>query len=210
MFHSIRDAWLSAAKNNMADVKELIPEFYYLPEFLVNSNNFDFGTKQSGVALGDVVLPAWAKGDSREFIRIHREVVFNIPLSLFRLKITSSLSSFILGARIGLRLVKFARVDRFDIWLQATGSGSCRGEESLPSSVLRGQCRHRFDRRSVDKERDNRCLLHLRLRLYLTIFVVSFPNMVIIQVSSITSGRFLRSCLRRHIRRGSCLPARLQ
>ena len=38
MFHSIRDTWLSAAKNNMADVKELIPEFFYLPEFLQNEN----------------------------------------------------------------------------------------------------------------------------------------------------------------------------
>ena len=27
----------------MADIKELIPEFYYLPEFLVNSNHFDLG-----------------------------------------------------------------------------------------------------------------------------------------------------------------------
>ena len=27
----------------MADVKELIPEFFYLPEFLKNSNNFDLG-----------------------------------------------------------------------------------------------------------------------------------------------------------------------
>jgi len=43
MFHSVKDAWLSAAKHNMADVKELIPEFFYLPEFLMNSNNFDLG-----------------------------------------------------------------------------------------------------------------------------------------------------------------------
>lgn len=43
MFHSVREAWLSAAKHNMADVKELIPEFFYLPEFLLNSNNFDLG-----------------------------------------------------------------------------------------------------------------------------------------------------------------------
>ena len=27
----------------MADVKELIPEFFYLPEFLENLNNFDLG-----------------------------------------------------------------------------------------------------------------------------------------------------------------------
>lgn len=44
MFNSIREAWLSASKTNMADVKELVPEFFYLPEFLVNSNNFDLGT----------------------------------------------------------------------------------------------------------------------------------------------------------------------
>ena len=32
------------------------------------------GTKQSGEALGDVVLPPWAKGSPNEFIRLHREV----------------------------------------------------------------------------------------------------------------------------------------
>lgn len=47
MFHSVREAWYSASKHNMADVKELIPEFFYLPEFLLNSNNFDLG-KRSG------------------------------------------------------------------------------------------------------------------------------------------------------------------
>lgn len=56
----------------MADVKELIPEFFYQPEFLLNANRFDLGRKQSGVVLDDVVLPAWAKNDPREFIRIHR------------------------------------------------------------------------------------------------------------------------------------------
>ncbi|GFQ88429.1 WD repeat and FYVE domain-containing protein 3 [Trichonephila clavata] len=75
MFHSIKDAWLSAAKHNMADVKELIPEFFYLPEFLLNSNNFDLGSKQNGVPLNDVVLPPWSKGDPREFIRVHRQAL---------------------------------------------------------------------------------------------------------------------------------------
>ncbi|XP_043249922.1 WD repeat and FYVE domain-containing protein 3 isoform X1 [Colletes gigas] len=72
MFNSIKEAWLSASKHNMADVKELIPEFFYLSEFLVNSNHFDLGSKQSGVQLGDIVLPPWAKQDPREFIRAHR------------------------------------------------------------------------------------------------------------------------------------------
>ena len=72
LFHSVREAWWSAAQLNMADVKELIPEFFYLPDFLVNANRFDLGCKQSGVALDDVVLPPWPKGDPREFIRLHR------------------------------------------------------------------------------------------------------------------------------------------
>ncbi|XP_041084029.1 WD repeat and FYVE domain-containing protein 3 isoform X2 [Polyodon spathula] len=75
MFHSVREAWYSAAKHNMADVKELLPEFFYLPEFLLNSNNFDLGAKQNGTKLGDVILPPWAKGDPREFIRVHREAL---------------------------------------------------------------------------------------------------------------------------------------
>lgn len=75
MFHSIKEAWLSASQLNMADVKELIPEFFYLPEFLTNSNNFDLGMKQSGEVLGHVILPAWAKQDPREFIRVHRQAL---------------------------------------------------------------------------------------------------------------------------------------
>ncbi|XP_055386714.1 WD repeat and FYVE domain-containing protein 3 isoform X2 [Condylostylus longicornis] len=75
MFHSIKEAWLSASKFNMADVKELIPEFFYLPEFLTNSNNFDLGTKQNGDTLNHVVLPPWAKQDTREFIRMHRNAL---------------------------------------------------------------------------------------------------------------------------------------
>ncbi|XP_053674040.1 WD repeat and FYVE domain-containing protein 3 [Anopheles nili] len=75
MFHSIKEAWVSASKQNMADVKELIPEFFYLPEFLENTNSFDLGSKQNGEVLNHVVLPPWAKNDPREFIRLHREAL---------------------------------------------------------------------------------------------------------------------------------------
>lgn len=95
LFHSVKEGWLSASEINMADVKELTPEFFYLPEFLKNSNNFDLGRnvtqltnglgwamlvagmKQNGELLGDVILPPWARGDPHEFIRIHREVLEN-------------------------------------------------------------------------------------------------------------------------------------
>ncbi|XP_035387227.1 WD repeat- and FYVE domain-containing protein 4 isoform X2 [Electrophorus electricus] len=75
MFHSLQKEWESASKDNMSDVRELIPEFYYLPDFLINSNNFEFGCMQDGTSLGDVVLPPWAKGDPQEFIRMHREAL---------------------------------------------------------------------------------------------------------------------------------------
>lgn len=49
LFNSVRDTWLSAAgKGNTSDVKELIPEFFYMPEFLENQFNLDLGEKQSG------------------------------------------------------------------------------------------------------------------------------------------------------------------
>lgn len=45
-----------------------------MPEFLVNSNEFDLGTKQNGIKLNDVILPPWAK-TPEEFIRIHRQAL---------------------------------------------------------------------------------------------------------------------------------------
>lgn len=73
MFHSIAENWRSASELSNADVKELTPEFYYLPDFLVNENKFDIGVRQQdGVPLDDVQLPTWAKGSPDEFIRLHR------------------------------------------------------------------------------------------------------------------------------------------
>lgn len=66
---------LKISKDKFICFQELIPEFYYLPEFLRNDNNFDLGTKQSGVQLHNVELPPWAKNDAREFIRVHREAL---------------------------------------------------------------------------------------------------------------------------------------
>ncbi|KAM9364693.1 WD repeat- and FYVE domain-containing protein 4 isoform 2-T2 [Pholidichthys leucotaenia] len=75
MFYSIKKEWESASKDNMGDVRELIPEFFYLPDFLLNSNHIQLGCMEDGTSLGDVELPPWAKGDPQEFIRIHREAL---------------------------------------------------------------------------------------------------------------------------------------
>lgn len=76
LFDSIEKAWLSASKETMSDVRELTPEFFYLPEFLTNVNKYDFGTKQvSGELVNDVKLPKWAKGDPHIFVAKHREAL---------------------------------------------------------------------------------------------------------------------------------------
>ncbi|OWZ24501.1 hypothetical protein PHMEG_000454 [Phytophthora megakarya] len=77
LFTSISGAWKSAAgfegaQNGTQDVKELIPEFFYLPEFLENVNECAFGTSQKGVVVGDVELPPWANGSPTEFVRLNR------------------------------------------------------------------------------------------------------------------------------------------
>lgn len=75
LFNSIERAWLSASRDNTTDVRELTPEFYYLPEFLVNENNFEFGKLQNGESSHDVELPPWAKGDPKIFIAKNREAL---------------------------------------------------------------------------------------------------------------------------------------
>ena len=59
----------------MSDVKELTPEFYYLPEFLENVNHVDFGRRQGGdkARIGAVELPPWAHGCARLFVRTMRQ-----------------------------------------------------------------------------------------------------------------------------------------
>ena len=52
----------------MQDLKELIPEFYFLPDFFLNVNTVNFGTLQSGEPVNNVDLPPWAS-TPEEFIR---------------------------------------------------------------------------------------------------------------------------------------------
>lgn len=74
-FHSTNTTWRLSSFESMTDVKELIPEFFYLPEFLVNREGFDFGVRQNGERVNHVNLPPWARNDPRLFILIHRQAL---------------------------------------------------------------------------------------------------------------------------------------
>lgn len=74
LFQSIEGTYRNCLSNT-SDVKELIPEFFYMPEFLVNSNSYHLGVKQDGEPLGNVCLPPWAKGSPELFINKNRDAL---------------------------------------------------------------------------------------------------------------------------------------
>uniref|UniRef100_A0A0X3PXG3 Neurobeachin n=1 Tax=Schistocephalus solidus TaxID=70667 RepID=A0A0X3PXG3_SCHSO len=73
LFHSIESTWSGCMKSS-TNVKELIPEFFYLPEMLENVNQYRFGKLDDGVLVDDVILPPWAKSPE-DFVRINRQAL---------------------------------------------------------------------------------------------------------------------------------------
>ncbi|XP_064599745.1 lysosomal-trafficking regulator-like [Liolophura sinensis] len=74
-FHSMNTAWRLSSYESTTDVKELIPEFFFLPDFLLNKEGYNFGRRQTGEEVSDVILPAWCCQDARQFILIHRQAL---------------------------------------------------------------------------------------------------------------------------------------
>lgn len=71
LFFDVAASWRNGT-SSMSDVKELVPEFFYMPEIFRNVNRYPLGELQSGVKVDDVTLPPWALGDSETFVRINR------------------------------------------------------------------------------------------------------------------------------------------
>ena len=70
LFHSIERTYHSCTHSS-SDVKELVPEMYYLPDLFLNRNACPLGTRQDGQKVDDVLLPPWAT-DATDFIAKHR------------------------------------------------------------------------------------------------------------------------------------------
>ena len=80
LFLSIPAAWESCTSSIM-DFRELIPEFFYLPDFLVNENQNDLGIiRSTGARVWDVELPPWADSP-RDFIVKHRAALESMHVS---------------------------------------------------------------------------------------------------------------------------------
>ncbi|KAG5684962.1 hypothetical protein PVAND_014167 [Polypedilum vanderplanki] len=70
LFSSVSLSWKNCQRDT-SDVKELIPEWYFLPEMFYNQSEYRFGTRDDGKVVDDVELPPWAK-TPEEFVRINR------------------------------------------------------------------------------------------------------------------------------------------
>jgi len=64
MFRSISKSF-ECATTQESDLRELIPEFFYLPEMFLNINNLNFGFDDK---INDVILPPWSDNDPYEFV----------------------------------------------------------------------------------------------------------------------------------------------
>lgn len=98
--------------DNPNDVKELIPEFFCQPEFLINMNRLDLGILQgSKQPVDDVELPPWAKSP-QDFIDQHRRALVSSQSGCGKpIWPLSKLFLFFMSTGIGLRFGSLTRMD---------------------------------------------------------------------------------------------------
>ena len=76
LFNSMKDSFWCATTQR-ADLRELIPEFFYFPEMFYNLNKFELGeikNKETDTfyKVNDIKMPKWANEDGYIFINMHR------------------------------------------------------------------------------------------------------------------------------------------
>ncbi|EAY00686.1 Beige/BEACH domain containing protein [Trichomonas vaginalis G3] len=73
LFSNLQSSWVSAS-GCMNNYKELIPEFFYFPEFLQNVDRFKFGKMMTGDVVDDVVFPPFTSS-AASFVLLNREAL---------------------------------------------------------------------------------------------------------------------------------------
>lgn len=91
LFHTMKETW---DISKILDCKELIPEFYFFPEFLLNLNVLNLGKRQINGEVDEVILPLWAKGNPRFFVNMNRKALESKYVSLNLNNWVINLSSF--------------------------------------------------------------------------------------------------------------------
>lgn len=102
------------------------PEFFYHTEFLLNTNAFDFGSRQNGERVGNVQLPPWAR-TVEEFVTLNRAALESEYVSR-NLHVRALMSS---QQRARSFTCIVAELDRLDLWIQATRPGGSSGAQRV-------------------------------------------------------------------------------
>jgi hypothetical protein len=74
LFFSLEYSYRNTVEE-MSDVREMIPEFFCCPEFLLNLNKLDLGISQNGERVHNVKLPQWAHKNPYYFVYMHRRLL---------------------------------------------------------------------------------------------------------------------------------------
>ncbi|CAD8082084.1 unnamed protein product [Paramecium primaurelia] len=74
LFYSFNESYRCAIED-IADVRELIPEFFCLPEMFLNISNLNFGKTQNGIQVNNVILPKWCEGNPWMFVAGYRNAL---------------------------------------------------------------------------------------------------------------------------------------
>lgn len=74
IFHSLHDSF-SNALHDHSDVREITPEFFYLPEMFLNKNNINFGRRADKQEVNNIQLPHWCQGNPYRFVAGVREAL---------------------------------------------------------------------------------------------------------------------------------------
>ena len=122
IFQSIEHSYrLSLSYVN--DFRELIPEFYFLPEFLLNANRFDLG-KIREETVDNVILPKWA-ANAVEFVYLHRKALESDYVSQH----LNEWIDLLWGVRQKDDINRYKKEMYADVWDQMTEEDEVRIEE---------------------------------------------------------------------------------
>ena len=83
LFNSVKSSFKNAIVQK-SDLRELIPEFFYLPEMLYNYNKLNLGdisTESGERPCNHVDIPEWANGNGYLFISKHKELLESPEIS---------------------------------------------------------------------------------------------------------------------------------
>uniref|UniRef100_A0A0R3RRK8 Putative neurobeachin homolog n=1 Tax=Elaeophora elaphi TaxID=1147741 RepID=A0A0R3RRK8_9BILA len=134
LFNSIETTWRLASFESTTDFKELIPEFFYLPDFLLNNEKLNLGIRQNGDIVDDVILPPWCQGSARLFVLIHRQALES--------SIVSSALNYWIDLIFGYKQTGKAAIDAINVFHPATYrtntiNGMNEEPDELSTSALR-------------------------------------------------------------------------